>query len=107
MVGSPLDRDGNRCHLALTPSAAARLGQRDQSAVRVGDPANDAQTLLLRAFGQVHRPPQLVRPVGRGLRRDGLGQQIAHQLAWNGRAFAPTTQTVGILGYSKFSEKNF
>ena len=37
---------------------------------------------------------------------DALGDFIT-TLAWNGRAFAPTTQTVGILGYSKFSEKNF
>ena len=37
---------------------------------------------------------------------DALGDFIG-TLAWNGRAFAPTTQTVGILGYSKFSEKNF
>ncbi len=31
---------------------------------------------------------------------DALGDFIT-TLAWNGRAFAPTTQTVGILGYSK------
>lgn len=37
---------------------------------------------------------------------DALGDFIT-TLAWNGRAFTPTTQTVGILGYSKFSEKNF
>ena len=37
---------------------------------------------------------------------DALGDFIT-TLAWNGRAFAPTTQTVGILGYSKFPEKNF
>ena len=37
---------------------------------------------------------------------DALGDFIT-TLAGNGRAFAPTTQTVGILGYSKFSEKNF
>ena len=37
---------------------------------------------------------------------DALGDFIT-TLAWNGRAFVPTTQTVGILGYSKFSEKNF
>ena len=37
---------------------------------------------------------------------DALGDFIT-TLAWNGRAFAPITQTVGILGYSKFSEKNF
>ena len=37
---------------------------------------------------------------------DALGDFIT-TLAWNGQAFAPTTQTVGILGYSKFSEKNF
>ena len=37
---------------------------------------------------------------------DALGDFIT-TLALNGRAFAPTTQTVGILGYSKFSEKNF
>lgn len=36
---------------------------------------------------------------------DALGDFIT-TLAWNGRAFTPTTQTVGILGYSKFSEKN-
>ena len=37
---------------------------------------------------------------------DALGDFIT-TLAWNGRAFTPTTQTVGILGYSKFSEKKF
>ena len=37
---------------------------------------------------------------------DALGDFIT-TLAWNGRAFVPTTQTVGILGYSKFPEKNF
>lgn len=37
---------------------------------------------------------------------DALGDFIT-TLAWNGRAFTPTTQTVGILGYSKYSEKNF
>lgn len=37
---------------------------------------------------------------------DALGDFIT-TLAWNGRAFTPTTQTVGILGHSKFPEKNF
>ena len=37
---------------------------------------------------------------------DALGDFIT-TLAWNGRAFVPTTQTVGILGYSKKTKKNF
>lgn len=37
---------------------------------------------------------------------DALGDFIT-TLAWNGRAFTPTTQTVGISGHSKFPEKNF
>ena len=37
---------------------------------------------------------------------DALGDFIG-TLAWNGRAFALTTQTVGILGYSIPGEKSF
>lgn len=37
---------------------------------------------------------------------DALGDFIG-TLAWNGRAFALTTQTVGILGYSIPAEKSF
>lgn len=37
---------------------------------------------------------------------DALGDFIG-TLAWNGRAFALTTQTVGILGYSIHAEKSF
>ena len=67
-------------------------------------------------------PVSLLYPAD--VNRDGLLELVAWQkisglyhadalvdfitsLAWNGRSFAPTTQTVGILGYSKFPEKNF
>ena len=37
---------------------------------------------------------------------DALGDFIT-TLAWNGKTFAPTTQTVGILGYPTSAEKSF